>query len=298
MTTNIDNYLSTGVNTLSFQGNPSLVETIHNEVAKLDSIDRISAEDPWFTSARLLCDKYALPPNAFENFQRLLCGIRNFPWILLQNPKNDDLDFEEMIESTPSLQWLKDSLEGNGFNIDDIIIMDLFPMLTNTWLDDHPEMRHQAIHDMSKLTLDFIDKFKPPVILSCQCFKPSVNERWFSFQQNETDWLRSSTQGAECHRVSRFCSDKHVTHVVHAFNPATLSYKEWKNDGKWEQLLSGIYALVFKPYARWTVKYKKDLEIQHDHGLRSIEELIKQLRDAMITYEEVRGKRIDIGIST
>ncbi|KAJ5181739.1 hypothetical protein N7449_011886 [Penicillium cf. viridicatum] len=105
------------------------------------------------------------PEERFENFQRLLCGTRNFPCILLLNPKNDHLPFDEMVEATRTLKWLENTLEEIGLRLDDVIIIDLFPMLANEWLEEHPEKRDQVIPEMFGLTLDFIRDFKLPIVL-------------------------------------------------------------------------------------------------------------------------------------
>lgn len=47
----------------------------------------------FFDRAKELHQKHDWPEERFQNFQRLLCGTRNFPCILLLNPKNDHLPF-------------------------------------------------------------------------------------------------------------------------------------------------------------------------------------------------------------
>ncbi|CAG7949454.1 unnamed protein product [Penicillium nalgiovense] len=224
------------------------------------TVERIHPNDPFFDRAKNLRQKYKLPQKGFENFQRLLCGIRDFPCILLQNPKNDELEFEEMIAETDSLYWLQEVLNNNGFNLDDIIVIDLFPMLTDTWLEEHPDESPQAIQDMFNLTLDFIHEFKLPIILSCQCFNPSRKTRktlWASFSHTKIGDLRSSMNGAEFHTVSQFSHMTHTAHVVHGFHPAHLSYDHCEDYIEfWNTTLRTIFHLLFGPYAKYLQRYR------------------------------------------
>lgn len=75
---------------------------------------------------------------AFDNFERLLCGSLDFPIFILQNPTKDNvlLSYDEMVTKTPDLQWLKECLQRHGLDLDDIIIMDLFPLINDNWMDN------------------------------------------------------------------------------------------------------------------------------------------------------------------
>ncbi|CAG8908209.1 unnamed protein product [Penicillium egyptiacum] len=150
----------------------------------------------------------------FENFQRLLCGTRTFPCILLLNPKDEHLPFDEMVEKTATLTWLEDALDEMSLGLDDVIIMDLFPMLTNEWLDEHPDKRDQVIPEMFELILDFIREFKPPTILSCQCFRPFPfqHKHWGSFRHAMLPKLCSTMESAEYQKVSGFRFERHFIH--------------------------------------------------------------------------------------
>ena len=56
-----------------------------------------------------------------------------------------------MVDRTPTLMWLEDVLNEIGLGLDDVVIMDLVPMLTDG-LDEHPAGRDTAIAEMFKLT--------------------------------------------------------------------------------------------------------------------------------------------------
>lgn len=256
-----------------------LKKTIQPALDVQKELERILPTDPWFARAERLRKKYELPKIGFQNFQRLLCGVRNFPFVLLQNPKNDHLEFKNMVRRTKTLDWLEKVLEEVGIKLDDIIIMDMFPMLTDRWVDQHSDVRQQAIDEMFALTLDFIHEFKPPVILSCQCFNPGgfkhwESSGWASFKHKEAENLRSSMQGAIDQRVSHFLHNGHLTHIVHGFHPAAISRVTWarrpeqtKRSGQ-AQLreraekvmrdaqLRRIIVSLYQPYAVWHHKYR------------------------------------------
>lgn len=77
----------------------------------------------------------------------------------------DPLPFDEMADQTPTLTWLEGVLNGISLGLDDVIIMDLFPKLTDDWLDEHPAERDQAIAEMFELTLDAIRESRLPTYL-------------------------------------------------------------------------------------------------------------------------------------
>ena len=274
--------------------------TLEPALKGLKRVERIYPNDPYFIRAKSLCQKYKLPPQGFENFQRLLCGIRNFPCILLINPKNDDYEFEEMVSKTTTLRWLEEALNNIGFELDDIITMDLFPMLTDEWVDNHPHESRQAVQDMFGLTLDFINEFKPNVILSCQCLNPSKKVRWKSFKHDMADKLRSSMEGAEIQKVSEFPYKGHLTHVVHGFHPASMEYVRERNPEKSEKLdttLRTTFNSLFKPYADWMESYKTELLASHNTNIVMIRTVIKLLRLRVTDCDRIRGQEFALGMS-
>ncbi|KAJ5516459.1 hypothetical protein N7527_008019 [Penicillium freii] len=102
------------------------------------NLEPIVPTHSFFDRAKELHQKHDWPEERFKNFQRLLCGTRNFPCILLLNPKNDLLPFDEMVKATRTLTWVENTLEEIGLRLDDVIIMDLFPMLTDEWVGGTP----------------------------------------------------------------------------------------------------------------------------------------------------------------
>ncbi|KAJ5956845.1 hypothetical protein N7501_011124 [Penicillium viridicatum] len=251
-------------------------------------LEPIVPTHPFFDRAKELHQKHEWPEERFENFQRLLCGTRNFPCILLLNPKNDLFPFDEMVEATPTLTWLENTLEEIGLRLDDVIIMDLFPMLTNEWLEEHPDKRDQVIPEMFGLTLDFIREFKLPIILSCQCFRPFQHERWGSFNHDMIWKLSSSMVGAKCQRVLGFHFEEHFIHCVQGFHPAKLDYVDDEREQTLDKNLRQIFHSLFEPCAPWqNENLKESLRCKTE----SIQNLIKQLRQSADEYDELRMRR-------
>ncbi|CAG8910003.1 unnamed protein product [Penicillium egyptiacum] len=259
---------------------PGKLEELLKETIKPALIERILPNDPFFTRAEKLRDKYGLPQQGFENFRRLLCGIRNFPCILLQNPKNDELEFDKMVTGTFTLDWLQKVLSDIGFKLDDIIILELFPMLTDTWLGDNHDKRLQALHDMFELTLDFIHEFRLPIIVACQCFRPKDGGLYASFRHAKLRDLRSSLNSAQNKTVSQFNYKQHTAHVVHGFHPAYRRYRDDDYRKNLIAILRSTFNSLFGSYADSRRECEARLllsESRHSELIRSsIERLLEK----------------------
>ncbi|KAJ5421053.1 hypothetical protein N7465_003572 [Penicillium sp. CMV-2018d] len=299
-----------GLTTLDEFVKTTFQPTLHNQI----NLEPIVPTHSFFDRAKELHQKHEWPEERFENFQRLLCGTRNFPCILLLNPKNDLLPFDEMVKATPTLTWLENTLEEIGLRLDDVIIMDLFPMLTDEWLEEHPDKRDQVIPEMFGLTLDFIREFKLPIILSCQCFRPFQHERWGSFNHEMISKLSSSMVSAECqtvfgfhfeeHFIQRgrvepsnfgFYFEEHFIHCVRGFHPAILDYVDDEREHtSLDKNLRQIFHSLFEPCAHWQ---NENLE-KTLHGTRmSIQILIERLRQSAAEYDQLRMRGHPPGMS-
>jgi hypothetical protein len=274
-----------------------LKKTIQPGLDAQRTIERISPNHPFFRRAEKLVEEHCLPREGFGNFKRLLCGIREFPCILLQNPKNDFLEFETMVRTTFTLSWIDEALKELGLNIDDIIIMDLFPMLTDEWLTNNPDKRLQAIHDMFELTLDFIHEFKLPIILSCQCFKAKGSSLWASFKHTKAGDLRSSMNSAQNKKVSRFKGKGHIAYVVHGFHPASLSYQGRKKDnGQNEAILRDILHSLFGPYAVFRRAYETRILEGHEKYQGLMRKSIEALHRRATRLGDIREQGLALGL--
>jgi hypothetical protein len=222
----VDEGLITSQSTLDQLIKTTLQPALHSQKI----LEPIVSTHSFFDRAKELHQKHGWPEERFENFQRLLCETRNFPYILLLNPKNDHLPFDEMVGATRTLKWLENILEEIGLRLDDVIIMDSFHMLTNERLEEHSDKRDQVIPEMFGLTLDFIREFRLPIVLSCQCFRPFQHERWGSFNHDMIQKLSSSMATAERQKVSSFHFEEHFIHCVQGFHPANLYRADYERN--------------------------------------------------------------------
>jgi hypothetical protein len=201
-----------------------------------------------------------------------------------------------MARKTKTLSWIQDTLKEIGLELDDIIIIDLFPLLTDEWLDQHPNERAEYIKEMFQLTLDFIQEFKPPIILSCQCWKPTKNVRWGQFKHHDTEKLRSSMAGAKMQLVSGAYFGAHFTNVVHGFHPAKCGWAGEKERNGLEINLRQIFRSLFNPCATWQMDYKQTLEMTHTDKIHSIKMLIHTLRQRATEYDNIREEGLALGM--
>jgi hypothetical protein len=214
------------------------------------------------------------------------------------NPKNDHLPFKEMVLSTQTLKWLKQTLERLGLTLDDIIIMELFPMLTNNWLDTHLAKREEAIREIFDLTVDFLRESKPPIVLSCQCFPRFKHERWGSFNHALATNLCSSMFGAENQQVSKVSIDDQSIRVVQGFHPAKLDYLDDAERKKWDRTLQNIFQSVYRPCVDWKTRYQQKLEDNLDNAATAVRTVATTFYEALLEYEQIRLQASGFGMAS
>ncbi|KAJ5917534.1 hypothetical protein N7466_011088 [Penicillium verhagenii] len=92
----------------------------------------INESCPIYVAGRKFQIKYGISEASFQNWIKLLCGYLDFPVILLLNPSGFDVsEYEEMVQQSPTLLWLKDNLEILNLELHDVIVLDTFPMVTD-----------------------------------------------------------------------------------------------------------------------------------------------------------------------
>ena len=77
---------------LAFVEEPSelvklIEDTLRPTLKNQKQLIKLSPDHLFFERAKAVWHKYGRLEQSFENFQKLLCGILNFPVILLMNPK-------------------------------------------------------------------------------------------------------------------------------------------------------------------------------------------------------------------
>ena len=69
-----------------------------------------------------------------ENFIRLACGNWDLPVIVLRNPQYDNLPFYSMNQKCWTLSWFCKELQRLGLTIDEVVILDAIPLLSDAAL--------------------------------------------------------------------------------------------------------------------------------------------------------------------
>jgi hypothetical protein len=240
-----------------------IAEHLVPSLNKQNQWNRLSSNHPIFESARQIWNKHAFPVQAFDNFERLLCGSLDLPIILLQNPTNDNLalSYDEMVARTPDLRWLKDRLQGHGLKLDDIIIMDLFSMMDDDWLNSVDRKLYKGIlKDVCDLTVHILQTIKPPIILACQNFDASRHSETWSCIRDSMPALKimnripdfsSAISRAKQIEVSKVSLSEHSFHVIQAFCPAEIWHKEGDERLMMDFILAEIVREVYKPCREW-----------------------------------------------
>lgn len=149
------------------------------------TLERIDSIKSLFQPSKRTLRKARLADWRFENFQRLLCGTRTFPYILLLNLKNDrppSIRWDGRSDSNPNLarrcpEWNQSwtwRCDHHGFisKVDRRLVG-----WTPCWARSS-YCRNVRVDPWrySRVQVTYL-----PTILSCQCFRPSQHERWGSF---------------------------------------------------------------------------------------------------------------------
>ncbi|GIK07282.1 hypothetical protein Aspvir_002940 [Aspergillus viridinutans] len=232
-----------------------ITDVLKPQLGRKSEFKWLSPDDPCFLRAKAIWEKYQWPEQTFFNFRDLLCGCRNIPLIVLTNPKNDDLPFDDMVTETSTLSWLKNVLHSCGLTLEDVMIMDLFPMLSDNRLDALDEsQRDDVVQEIFGLTVGILSDIKPSIIISCQCFARSPPARFRSFNHPVVDSLCSSMARATAQRVLTATIDNFETRVIQAFHPAKIDYEVGEKSAVLDRTLREIFKLVFSPCGEWKAK--------------------------------------------
>ncbi|KAI9035451.1 uncharacterized protein KD926_003477 [Aspergillus affinis] len=264
-------------------------------------ITRLEADDPYFQPARELWKRNGWDGEGLSNFIGLLCGILNFPAILLLNPSEwDNLPWNDMIRESPTLSWLQRTLEPLGLTLRDIIIIDVFPLLTNTRMDAMGAQEKQRVtNEVFNLTINFLRHFKPPVIISCQCATRGSHGRWGIVDNPLALSLCSSVDGARRQEVASMSVDEHRIRVVQAFHPMKILYEE--NLGarsEYDQVLRSILETVYRPCSAWRNRHRQECEENLHSAAEEIRSTMRAFLDSITKYHRVQRRAITFGIGT
>ncbi|EFQ99280.1 hypothetical protein MGYG_02293 [Nannizzia gypsea CBS 118893] len=208
--------------------------------------------DAYVPHVQRFCARWQVSKRAEQNHLKLANGLRNIPCILLQNPtRTHDMAFDDMVENTATLRYLQDSLDDNGLSLDDVIILDAIPLLTDRDLYRlSTDERRIALFEASELTRRFIRINKVSVIVSLQC--ATQNNAKYDGISSFLRELGSSTKWARMETVMKTSIDGRALYVVQGFHPGHI-IRTYKPDLriKRERILQNILEQVYSPYAEW-----------------------------------------------
>ncbi|GMG01515.1 unnamed protein product [Aspergillus oryzae] len=114
-------------------------DVIPQHLAELQKPRRfiLNETDDLYLQGRRFQKKWGISEEGFNNWKSLLLGWVEFPAILLLNPSPwDHLPFDEMVDESPTLSWLQKTLKELQLQLEDVIILDTFPMLRDDLRDD------------------------------------------------------------------------------------------------------------------------------------------------------------------
>lgn len=215
---------------------------------KLDETDDLCIQGRQFQK------KWDIPEEGFNNWKALLSGWLEFPAILLLNPSPwDHLPFDEMVDKSPTLSWLQETLAELQLQLDDVIILDTFPMLQDDLRDDTlsqmgPAKRDELARESFALTRASLALIQPRVLVSCQCCTRPENDRWGFFNNDElAEQLCSSGVRARSRQVRELDLSGHQMQVVQGMHPQYVIQREPAQ----EEVLVELFAQVFRPFGMW-----------------------------------------------
>ena len=269
------------------EGSPRFVDNlVREEIPKLLSSLRgmpqlpqlvLNGFCPLYRVGREFQKKYGISEASFQNWKELLCGWRDFPVILLLNPSSFDvLGYEQMVQQSPTLRWLKWNLEVLKLELRDVIVMDTFPMVTNELLESKVfvEDWSELVADAFELTWTCLRYIQPQIVLSCQCCSKAVNEKWGPLRDLRAEELSSSEAGARQELVKTVDVDGHQMLVVQGLHPQNVLQHNQKMEG----VLEKLFTKVLGPFGQW----KQQRVAERREAARTEVILVKEgVRDGM-----------------
>ncbi|RAL07955.1 uncharacterized protein BO97DRAFT_332040, partial [Aspergillus homomorphus CBS 101889] len=265
-------------------------ETIIPYLAELQGTRRLEIDESTrpYQEGREFQRKYGISEESFQNWKRLLSGWLGFPAILLLNPTRfDDLSFEKMVENSPTLQWTQKTLQDMELELDDVIVLDTFPMVTDKLLKiKRLQGAHvELVQDSFRLTLTCLRHIRPQVLVSCQCCSRAGNETWGVVMNKKADELCSSGLAAKDELVKEVEIGDHMMQVVQGVHPQyVVQYNEAMED-----VLQRLFRKVFKPFGKWKKQRLmawKELTTISEIVKSSMESLLKQMK----LYQQICGR--------
>jgi hypothetical protein len=225
--------------------------------------DYIHENDDCFNPGRKLRKALNIKYEPWNNFVRLLCGIRHFPILLLQNPTNKhDKPYEEMI-TCPTIQWIDEALQELGLSLELVPILDICSLLSTADIQALDYRSRQPTieksYDMVEETLKIL---KPSIISVCQCATKGTfyktRSAWGRAENETARALCSSLRDLEAECASEvWLGDDHKTWAVKGCHPMRVIYQDGTTANKaTERHLKQMIRDMYGPCAKWWKEYQ------------------------------------------
>ena len=158
-----------------------------------------------FFSMPEISGKGKIGMGGLSNYITLMCGFLAFSVIMLLNPSGlDYLPWDDMVDESPTLTWLRRVLQPLGFTLKEIIIIDVFSLLTNQRMDNLPDdEKLRMASEVFNLTVKFLHHFQPQIVISCQCStKPYIWLGWCVISRCEVVNRRGKSVAVKVRNIS------------------------------------------------------------------------------------------------
>jgi ankyrin repeat protein/23S rRNA U2552 (ribose-2'-O)-methylase RlmE/FtsJ len=242
----------------------------------------ITPEHECFASVTAFQEGRGLQRGALDNFKELARGNPAFPTILLWRPSNDHerASFAEMCDGK-TISWIAKQLKEIGLSINDVIILDVCPLVSKGNLDGMSHLDQTSIkNEAYEALVEVLKILKPKVMISCQCKSGDA-------ENVVTQELCSSYEGARAGKVKAVEIEDHEIQVIQGFHPMFFLYED--GDGDDEAILKGLFQRLFSPCALW----KREAEILVvEASLGSIDTAIGSFTRELEKYEAPLGDYI------
>lgn len=225
-----------------------------------------------------LCEEFGIKvdSNPWKNFKRLLCGYRDLPFIILQNPTRQHvLEYEEM-KQCPTLQWISDVLGEIGLPLEDVVIVDICSLLSDDDLarmGKDSERARDAVEKPYAMVEDILEYLNPGVVIACQCV--TLGQRKRINGRLKTTWGPASNVLARSLCSSQKNMRRGFTKSIHiGSNSALCVYgihpRRLKFEGTMIPELRGTFKDVFVPCMSRFRGDEKAATAPGEAGLRSL----------------------------
>lgn len=220
-------------------------------VLELES-DIVQRDDACFGASKKFARRWDLPQRAVQNHITLACGRRTLPAIMLLNPscQHEDLPFDKMVQNCPTLRWLSTIFRGLGIDLEDVIILDMCTLLSDSRLAQLTGTKEKAMHEAFVLTSGMLATIKPSTVVVCQC--STRYSPWADGGHNIARELCSSVRMAQNRCVKTVYVETHPVCVVPAYHPSMfLNYSNGSlPSARLEASLRNILQEAYRPALR------------------------------------------------